>query len=48
MINSGVAERASGRIARMIYVDAFIPKDGQSPTSLFPPPIQASSQGFGT
>jgi pimeloyl-ACP methyl ester carboxylesterase len=30
MVATGVADRAHQRIARLIYLDAFVPKDGQS------------------
>jgi pimeloyl-ACP methyl ester carboxylesterase len=30
MVATGVADKARGRIARLIYLDAFAPKDGQS------------------
>ncbi|HWV53528.1 alpha/beta hydrolase [Pseudorhodoplanes sp.] len=30
MVATGVADRADGRVARLIYLDAFAPKDGQS------------------
>ena len=30
MVATGVADRARDRVAQMIYLDAFVPKDGQS------------------
>ena len=30
MVATGVADRASDRIARLVYLDAFAPRDGQS------------------
>jgi pimeloyl-ACP methyl ester carboxylesterase len=36
MIITGVAEQALPRLNRLIYVDAFVPSDGQSALSLFP------------
>jgi pimeloyl-ACP methyl ester carboxylesterase len=30
MVATGVADRAGGRVVRLIYLDAFAPKDGQS------------------
>src|SRR5262249_58738298 len=30
MVATGVADRARERIAQLIYLDAFVPKDGQS------------------
>lgn len=36
MVATGVADRASERIAQVIYLDAFVPRHGQSALSLFP------------
>src|SRR5664279_4210380 len=36
MIITGVAERAEGRIKRLVYADAFVPEDGQSALDLLP------------
>jgi pimeloyl-ACP methyl ester carboxylesterase len=36
MVITGVAELASERIGRLVYVDAFVPKDGQSVFDLRP------------
>jgi pimeloyl-ACP methyl ester carboxylesterase len=36
LVNSGVAELLPERLARMIYMDAFIPHDGQSAFDLMP------------
>ncbi|MEZ4619858.1 MAG: alpha/beta hydrolase [Caldilineaceae bacterium] len=53
MIITGVAEQASAQIAHLVYVDAFIPNDGQSAMDLFPAAIQdrfqeqAQTQGNG-
>jgi pimeloyl-ACP methyl ester carboxylesterase len=41
MIITGVAEHAHAGLARLVYVDAFVPDDGQSALQLLPPPIQA-------
>ena len=30
MVATGVADRASDRISRLVYLDAFVPRDGQS------------------
>src|SRR3989442_13876183 len=35
MVITGVVERAPTRVARLVYVDAFIPKNGQSAMQLF-------------
>lgn len=40
MIITGVAEQAKDRLARLVYVDAFIPDDGQSALQLLPDAIQ--------
>ena len=36
MVATGVADRAPGRIAQLIYLDAFVPRDGDSALSLVP------------
>jgi pimeloyl-ACP methyl ester carboxylesterase len=36
MVISGVAEQAAERIARLIYLDAFIPQDGENAYQLMP------------
>ena len=46
MVATGVADRARSRITKLIYVDAFVPEDGQSLQDLAPhrplnPPPQA-------
>lgn len=40
MIITGAAEEASARFARLVYVDAFVPEDGQSAMQLLPEPFQ--------
>lgn len=40
MVISGVAEQVENRLARLVYVDAFIPSDGQSAMDLLPEAIQ--------
>src|SRR5438270_4973331 len=37
MVATGVADREPGRIARIIYLDAFVPEDGQSVLGLHSP-----------
>jgi pimeloyl-ACP methyl ester carboxylesterase len=37
MVATGVADRARDRIAQVIYLDAFIPRDGQALFDLLPP-----------
>ena len=36
MVATGVADRAPERLAQVIYLDAFVPRNGQSVLSLFP------------
>jgi len=42
MVVSGVADRAPHRLSRLVYVDAFVPDDGQSVLDLVPPPIRTA------
>jgi pimeloyl-ACP methyl ester carboxylesterase len=42
MVITGVAGRESGRVSRLIYVDAFIPDNGESALDLLPETIQKS------
>ena len=42
MVITGVAERESGRLSRLIYVDAFVPDDGESALDLLPETVQKS------
>jgi pimeloyl-ACP methyl ester carboxylesterase len=37
MVATGVADQARDRIARLIYLDAFVPSDGQALVDLVPP-----------
>jgi pimeloyl-ACP methyl ester carboxylesterase len=37
MVGTGVADRARARIRQMVYLDAFVPRDGQSLFDLQPP-----------
>ena len=41
MVATGVADKAADRIARVIYIDAFAPKDGQSLFDLLGPKGEA-------
>jgi pimeloyl-ACP methyl ester carboxylesterase len=43
MVVTGVADRASERIARLVYLDAFVPRDGQAAADLIPPQALAAS-----
>jgi pimeloyl-ACP methyl ester carboxylesterase len=53
MITTGVAERTPNRLRRLVYVDAFVPSDGQSAMDLLPDGIvqklrtQANDAGDG-
>lgn len=40
MVATGVADRAPERIAQLIYLDAFVPRDGDSALSLLPPDLR--------
>jgi pimeloyl-ACP methyl ester carboxylesterase len=42
MVATGVADKARNRIARMVYIDAFAPKDGQSLFDLVGPKVEAN------
>jgi pimeloyl-ACP methyl ester carboxylesterase len=42
MVATGVADRAGGRLARLIYLDAFAPSDGQSLFDLVGPKVEAN------
>jgi pimeloyl-ACP methyl ester carboxylesterase len=39
MVATGVADRLPARIARLVYLDAFVPRDGQSCVDLHPPEV---------
>ena len=41
MVATGVADRARDRIAQLVYLDAFAPRDGESVFDLQPPDIVA-------
>ena len=40
MVATGVADRETARIARLVYLDAFVPRDGQSALDLHPPEMR--------
>jgi pimeloyl-ACP methyl ester carboxylesterase len=42
MVATGVADRAEGRIGQLIYLDAFVPRDGQSLFDLVGPEAAAN------
>ena len=44
MVATGAADRARGRIKKLIYLDAFAPQDGDSLMQLLPPEERAQRQ----
>ena len=42
MVATGVADRARERITQLVYLDAFVPQDGQSLFDLQPPQTRAT------
>src|SRR5262249_52935904 len=44
MVATGVADRARDRIAQLIYLDAFVPKNGQALVDLLPPQVRQRMQ----
>ncbi len=44
MVATGVADRARGRIKQLIYVDAFVPRDGESAFDVLPAATRAQRQ----
>ena len=38
MVITGVADNAPERVAKLVYLDAFVPEDGQSLAAIFRPP----------
>jgi pimeloyl-ACP methyl ester carboxylesterase len=40
MVATGVADRARARLRRLVYLDAFVPRDGQSLLDLLPPDVR--------
>jgi pimeloyl-ACP methyl ester carboxylesterase len=40
MVATGVADRAEGRVAQLIYLDAFAPRDGQSLFDMVGPEVE--------
>ncbi|MBS0248879.1 MAG: alpha/beta hydrolase [Proteobacteria bacterium] len=44
MVATGVADRARDRIAKLIYVDAFVPRDGESAFDCMPESTRAQRQ----
>ncbi len=46
MVITGVAQQVPDRIARLIYLDALLPEDGQSVNTLFPKEKRTIKDGF--
>ena len=42
MVATAVADRAAARLSRLVYLDAFVPRDGQSLFDLQPPGVPAA------
>jgi pimeloyl-ACP methyl ester carboxylesterase len=45
MVVTGVADRSRERIAQLIYLDAFVPRDGESAFDVLPATTRAQRQG---
>jgi pimeloyl-ACP methyl ester carboxylesterase len=48
MVITGVADRVPERIAELVYLDAFVPTDGQSLLDLIPPDRRAAMEALVT
>jgi len=48
MVATGVADKVPGRVARVVYIDAFAPKDGQSLFDLLGPKGEAHMRAGAT
>jgi pimeloyl-ACP methyl ester carboxylesterase len=46
MVISGVAERMARRIERLVYLDAFVPRDGEAQIDIMLAPARASLERF--
>ena len=44
MVATGVADRARDRISQLIYIDAFVPRDGESAFDVLPESVRAQRQ----
>jgi pimeloyl-ACP methyl ester carboxylesterase len=44
MVATGVADRVPGRIGKLVYLDAFVPQNGQSLSVLLPEPARVQRQ----
>ena len=45
MVATGVADRAKDRIAKLVYIDAFAPRDGESAFDIMPASTRNQRQG---
>jgi pimeloyl-ACP methyl ester carboxylesterase len=45
MVGTAVADRVGGRVKRLIYLDAFVPDDGQSQADILGPAFRAPPDG---
>ena len=45
MVATGVADREAHRIDQLVYLDAFVPRDGQSVFDLHPPEVRDRMRG---
>src|SRR5271155_1848661 len=43
MVISGVADRVPEKVASLVYLDAFVPENGQSSLSLLPPDLRLAT-----
>jgi pimeloyl-ACP methyl ester carboxylesterase len=43
MVITGVADRVPGKVSSLVYLDAFVPEDGQSCLSLLPPGVRLAT-----
>src|SRR5690348_13524991 len=44
MVITGVADRMAARLSRLVYLDAFVPQDGQCLADLVPAEVMANLQ----
>jgi pimeloyl-ACP methyl ester carboxylesterase len=44
MVATGVADRVPERVSKLVYLDAFVPENGQSLSDLLPAPVRAGRQ----
>jgi pimeloyl-ACP methyl ester carboxylesterase len=44
MVATGIADRVPERVSKLVYLDAFVPENGQSLSDLLPAPVRAGRQ----